>query len=248
MNRFLGAATPEFKRFIDEICSWDPTQNIQHEPKYQAAFQIKPRLPPISREGLPALPFLLDAPKSMATLVDIWVENAPSNIIDTGIDECVQNFHRLCLKIKQRTQDCMTMAEAAQEPNTGLEGQWQRMLSEQPKGRFVFNPFDSMMAEHDITALPQTPNTPQVPTYHPSLSRRTTTDEFSPVEQRQNDTPRRVPTRTVTNSTISSNVSSETSEDVRARNPPKSREDAQRLRFLDVYNQRPRDHLNGEMI
>lgn len=246
MNRFLSAATPEFKRFIDEICSWDPAQNVHHEPQYQAAVQVKPRLSPLSREGLPTLPFLLDAPKSMATLIDLWVDNAPSNIIDTGIDECVQNFHKTCLKVRQRTQDCMTMAEGAQEPNTELEGQWQRMLSEQPRGRFVFNPFDNMAADHDITALPQTPDVSYGPQYR--STRRENPDNPSPAEQRQHSSVFRPPNRTVTDPTSSSYRSFDPSEDYHVRKGPRSRDGPYRPRFLDVYSPRGQEHVNGEMI
>lgn len=196
MNKFLSAATPDFKRFIDEICSWDSTQDSHHEPQYQAAFQVKPRLPPMSREGLPTLPFLLDSAKSMAALTDIWLDNAPSNIVETGVDEYVRKFHRLCLALRQRTQDCMAMAEAAQEPNDALEGQWQRMLNEQPRSRLTLNPFEMATGDQDITALPQTPDLSQVPPYHPM--RRSNTEVLSPTEQRHYDSTRRTTHRIVT--------------------------------------------------
>lgn len=246
MNRFLSAATPEFKRFIDEICSWDPTQNVHHEPQYQAAVQVKPRLSPLSREGLPTLPFLLDAPKSMATLIDLWVDNAPSNIVDTGIDECVQNFHKTCLRIKQRTQECMGRAESAQEPNTELESQWQRMLSEQPRGRFVFNPFDSMTGDNDITALPQTPEVSHA--RHHRSTRREHPEAQSFVDQRQPSTTFRPSTRTVTDPMASSSRQSEPSEDYHVRQGPRSRDGQYRPRFLDVYSPRGQEYMNGEMI
>lgn len=244
MNKFLTTATPAFKKFIDRICSWDATQSVQHEAQYQAAFQVKTRLPPLSREGLPTLPFLLDAPKSMATLIDLWVDNAPSNIIDTGIDECVQNFHRTCLRIRKRTQECMAMAEGAQEPNTELEGQWQRMLSEQPRGRFVFNPFDSMMTDHDITALPQTPDVPQMPRYQPA--RRAGTEDYSPADRRPSNMAHR-PMRTVTDPTASSSTSVNTLEEYHVRQL-RSRDGPRKPQFLDIYGSTGKEHMNGEMI
>lgn len=245
MNKFLTTATPDFKRFIDKVCSWDATQNIQHEAQYQAAFQVKTRLPPLSREGLPTLPFLLDAPKSMATLIDLWIDNAPSNIIDTGIDECVQNFHRTCLKIRKRTQDCMAMAEGPQEPNTELEGQWQRMLSEQPRGRFVFNPFENMMNDHDITALPQTPDVSLIPISRYHASRRADTDGSSSADRRLNMAYR--PVRTVTDPTASSSTSVNTLEEYHARQI-RSRDGPRRPQFLDIYNSASKQQMTGEMI
>lgn len=246
MNRFLSAATPEFKRFIDEICSWDPTQNVHHEPQYQAAVQVKPRLSPLSREGLPVLPFLLDAPKSMATLIDLWVDNAPSNIVDTGIDECVQNFHKTCLRIRQRTQDCMATAEGAQEPNTELEAQWQRMLSEQPSGRFIFNPFESITGDNDITALPQTPDVSHAQ-QHRSI-RRDHSEHLSAAERRNPGSMSRLPNRTVTDPGSASSRQFAPLEGHQVRPGPRSRDGTHRPRFLDIYSPRGQEFMNGDMI
>lgn len=246
MNKFLSAATPEFKRFIDEICSWDATQSVHHEPQYQAAVQVKPRLSPLSREGLLSLPFLLDAPKSMAALIDLWVENAPSNIVDTGIDECVRSFHRACLKVKQRMQECMSRAEGAQEPNTELEAQWQRMLSEQPRGRFVFNPFESMLGDNDITALPQKPDVSHAQ-QHRSM-RRDHPSNPPQAEQWQSGTVYRTSNRTATDPGGSFSQPPDSGEDYHIRQQPRSRDGPYRPRFMDIYSPRGQEHMNGGMI
>jgi len=235
MNKFLTAATPEFKTFIEDICSWSAAQGPHHEPQYQAAMQVRLRLPPLSREGLPSLPFLLDSPRSLATLVDIWVDNAPANIADIRVEESVHVFHKICLDIKQRTRECMADAEIAQEPNKTHERQWQKMLSEQPKSRFALNPFEDVSAENEITALPQPPDTRKY------SSRNIVTGEWhvgdvSPTIEEQAESPLELTSRTLTSSTNSSSASIEIFNEYRKRQGLQSREGTARGRYLEISN------------
>lgn len=237
MNRFLTAATPEFKTFIEEICSWSASQGPRHEPQYQAATQVKLRLPPLSREGLPSLPFLLDCPRSLAVLVDLWVENAPANIADTGVEDSVHAFHKICLDLKERTRDCMADAETAQEPNKTHERQWQKMLSEQPKSRFALNPFEEMSIENDITALPQPPDSRKYNSRH-LLTGDGHEGNVSPTIEEQTESPRELMNRRLTSSTNSSNASFEVFDDHRKRQGLRSRDGPARNRFLEISNPR----------
>ena len=227
MNKFVLAATPEFKVFIDAICSYSTSQGSLHEPQYQAAQQVKQRLPPLSREGLSSLPFLLDGPRSYATLVDLWTDSAPSNITETPVEECIKAFHKICCSIKQKTQDCITTAEVAQEPNTKLEGQWQKMLTEQPRNHIAHNPFDQMYAENDITALPQ-----------PKVDRKNIPRSvMSGVAEDEAESPCETASRTITSSTNSSSASFEVFDDYRSRQI-RSRDGQARGRYLQISNHR----------
>ncbi|KAK5084938.1 GTPase activating factor [Exophiala xenobiotica] len=237
MNRFLTAASPEFKIFIEEICSWSASRDPHHEPQYQAAAQVKLRLPPLSREGLPSLPFLLDCPRSLATLVNIWVENAPANIDDIGVEDSVQTFHQLCLDLKQRTTECMADAETAQEPDKTHERQWQKMLSEHPRSGFVLNPFEEMSMENDVTALPQQPGTRKYSSRN-VLSGDGYAGDVSPTIEEQAESPPGLTTRTLTSSTNSSSASFEVFDDYRKRQGLRSREGPVRNRFLEISNPR----------
>jgi len=237
MNRFLTAASPEFKTFIEEVCSWSASRDPHHEPQYQAATQVKLRLPLSSREGLPSLPFLLDSPRSLATLVDIWVGNAPAKIDDTGVEGSVHTFHQLCLDLKQRTAECMADAERAQEPDKTHERQWQKMLSEQPRSGFSLNPFEEMSIENDITALPQQPATRE------NSSRKVLTEDehagdVSPTIEEQPESPRMLTNRTLTSSTNSSSASFEAFDDYHKRPGLRSREGPVRNRFLNISSLR----------
>ena len=65
MNKFVAASTNQFRSFVDSICSVSSSQiaSAKLEPQYAAPNQIRGRLPALSREGLPSLPFLLDKAK-----------------------------------------------------------------------------------------------------------------------------------------------------------------------------------------
>jgi hypothetical protein len=159
MNKFLTSATPEFKDFVDEICSISASEmsSALVEPQYGAPNQIKGRLPPASREGLPSLPFLLDPTKLLADLVELWAAQAPKNISQTGSDQVMQTFDALCRDLHKRSQDCLSSAEQAEKPDTKLESKWQQVLKEQQRTRNVFDQQFITPAHNDpdLTALPQ---------------------------------------------------------------------------------------------
>ena len=237
MNKFLTSATPEFKTFMDQICSWNPAQGKFYEPQYQAATQIKQRLPVVSREGLPSLPYLLDGPRSLANLVDMWLDNAPSDLLQADVDESVKAFHSHCLRLKQSVQDCMKNAEVAPEPNRDHERQWKRMLSENPRSRLVSNPFEQQYADTNITALPQAFESRPYEDRHHYIE----SDELIQEESESAVYENRA--RRFMTSTNSSNASLEALIDYRKRNESRNREGG-RNRYLDVSNSR---NTNSEL-
>lgn len=133
MNKFLAAATGEFKSFIDEICAVGASQGASAnlEPQFAAPNQIKNRLPPLSREGLPSLPYLLDQPKLLAQLVELWVTHTPVSLEEASDDENVRTFHTLCLELHEKSKECLRAAEQAERPDENSERAWERVLSEQ---------------------------------------------------------------------------------------------------------------------
>lgn len=131
MNKFVTSASAEFRKFVEEACSYDPVQDARHEPQYRAPIQVRNRLPPTSREGLHTLPYLLDPARSMAMLVQMWVAEVPSDDLDVTADEEMRTFHKLCLRIYRATQECLRKAEKAQEPDSRLEPEWQQLVDEQ---------------------------------------------------------------------------------------------------------------------
>jgi hypothetical protein len=135
MNKFLQASRPEFKAFVDKICSVPserPSQAVSAS--YATPIQILARLPPTSHEGFPSLPFLIDSAKSFAILISLWLQKCPGGL-DAKFekDPALRKFHELCTEIQKRTKDCLSMAEPAERPSGGLEPQWERLLEERER-------------------------------------------------------------------------------------------------------------------
>jgi hypothetical protein len=135
MNKSLQTTRPEFKAFVDKICSVPserPSQAVSAS--YATPIQILGRLPPTSREGFPSLPFLIDSAKSFATLISMWLQKCPDHL-DARFekDNALRKFHELCIEIQQRTKDCLNSAESAERPTGGLEPEWERLLEERER-------------------------------------------------------------------------------------------------------------------
>lgn len=160
MNRFLLTATPEFRIFIDQICSISTSANSKHiNPQYATPIQILERLPATSREGALSLPYLLDSTKLFAQVVNLWANSCPPNFVETGVDENVKAFHEICMTLQDRTQECLDTAEQAGRPEQGLQPKWERLLAEQPSMLNVREPYEevaSPIEDDEVTALPQT--------------------------------------------------------------------------------------------
>ncbi|KIV96190.1 hypothetical protein PV10_00086 [Exophiala mesophila] len=247
MNKFLSTSSLDFKAFIDEICAVSSSQMVatQLEPQFAAPNQIRSRLPPLSREGLPSLPFLLDRAKLLAQLVDFWVSHAPENTSEIVTDEIMVAFHTTCAKLSQKSRACLRAAEQAERPADPADPTWQRGLGEQPRN-MVNSPFEDSLvrpsADNEITALPQTMDTLAEMAYKAS--------EASPVVGEGDTTPsssasaawdRKIPfpqrgpeARAMTNSTNSSTLSLDAAEDARARPLPSSRDGPSKNRLFDL--------------
>jgi hypothetical protein len=162
MNNFLAASSAQLRAFIDDICSVSSAQiaSARIEPQYVAPTKIIDRLPPLSKEGLPSLPFLLEKSRLLAYLADLWVSHAPENIeqmSEVTEDENVRHFHRAALKVSQKSKTALKAAETAAHPSeTSMRG-WdgadvERAYSGQFEGQFE-EPYRPQR-EVGMTALP----------------------------------------------------------------------------------------------
>lgn len=239
MNKFLTSATPEFRDFVDEICSINTSQSSTSvEPQYGAPNQIKGRLPPASREGLPSLPFLLDPTKLLADLVELWASHAPKKITDTGGEQSVQRFDSLCRDLHQRSKDCLSAAEQAEKPDAKMESKWQQALKEQQRTRNVFEQqfMTPANTDPDLTALPQPADAPYAEHQTEMVVEGDTTPSSAASAAGWD---RRVPfsrtgdTKALTSSTNSSTASFEVIEE-RVRPPPGSRDGKKNARLFDL--------------
>jgi hypothetical protein len=252
MNRFLTSAAPEFRDFVNEICSISTSQvsTVTVEPQYGAPNQIKSRLPPPSREGLPSLPFLLDSTKLLADLVELWATHAPKTSFETGSEQAIRVFDTLCRDLYQRSQDCLSSAEPAEKPDAKMESKWQQALKEQQKTRNVFDQqfMTPINAEPDLTALPQPVDAPYSE-QHPDTIGESDTTPSSAASGAGWD--RRMPfqrtgeTRARTSSTNSSTASLEIEEN-RQRPPLGSRDGKKNGRLFDLIGSSGRRRGKGE--
>lgn len=239
MNRFLTAATPEFRTFIDDICGISATQETTTvglmEPQYATPTQIKGRIPLSAREGLPSLPFLLDTSKLLSELTDLWTAHAPANLGDEpGLDESVKAFHNICTNLQLRAKECLAGAEQAEKPESKFEPRWQQVLREQHHAlrtvydeRHTASPSEE---DSDLTALPQ------------ARSETEGASDSEPVASgsASGGWERRLPLhsanhRTMTDSTNSSTASFDVSDDGRARMGG-SRDGSSKTRFFDLMS------------
>jgi hypothetical protein len=132
MNTFLSSHRSEFKGFVDNICSISSINNSAASPippSYSTPLAILTRLPPTSREGFPSLPYLIDHAKNFATLVNLWLDHANQLAqIREEEDGDLMSFHRTCLSLRKRTEDCLAQAERAERPGSAIDSKWEELI------------------------------------------------------------------------------------------------------------------------
>jgi len=133
MNAFLGTYRQGFKAFIDNICCINSSDSPQSPipPSYSTPLLILQRLPPTSREGFPSLPYLIDHARNFASLVNLWLDHCGllANNIHGGDRDLLQ-FHQLCQRLRQRTEDCLAKAERAERPSSVLSTKWDEVVEQ----------------------------------------------------------------------------------------------------------------------
>lgn len=112
MNRFLVTHRQGMKNFIETLCSISTEQNASVTPaSYSTPLTIFGRLPSISKEGFPSLPYLIDSAKEFSKLVKIWTEAASKNPEIDNLQGELFEFHQLCQQLKARAEECILKIE-----------------------------------------------------------------------------------------------------------------------------------------
>jgi len=126
MNRFLAQNRQSVKDFIDNICSI-PTERSHAAPpaSYSTPLAILKRLPPVSREGFPSLPYLIDDARTFAALVKFWLEATAAT---DGLTGDLLSFHTHCVGLQRRTEECLRRAEQDAKSETAPELAWEDIL------------------------------------------------------------------------------------------------------------------------
>ncbi|RKF61944.1 Inhibitory regulator protein BUD2/CLA2 [Erysiphe neolycopersici] len=116
MNRFLASHRQGMKKFIDSVCAISAGQTTSNLPaSYSTPITIFGRLPPISREGFPSLPYLIDHAQNFSKLVKLWVETTANNPKLESLQGELLQFHQLCLKIQHRADECLHKAQQSNQ-------------------------------------------------------------------------------------------------------------------------------------
>ena len=131
MNEFLHAHRPEFKEFVDEICSISPEARTSAiPPSYATPITILKRLPDTSKEGFPSLPYLIDQAREFAALIDVWLDARREMHPNTPMSEELRRFDDLCEESREKARQCLTRAEQAERPSGTLEPKWEELVEQ----------------------------------------------------------------------------------------------------------------------
>lgn len=110
----------QFTAFIDQICDITSYTGPRQPAQYSGPLLVKSRLDPLSQEGIPTLPFLIDQPREYAGLVKLWnrqvfhpKESKKRHSMDVSkLGEATKAFHLACVQLEMKT---VSLVEAAVE-------------------------------------------------------------------------------------------------------------------------------------
>ncbi|RPA75141.1 hypothetical protein BJ508DRAFT_365869 [Ascobolus immersus RN42] len=172
MNEFLEEHVLEFKDFVHSVISvpcplsrsvsgasngtTPAPEEVCTEPRppqYQTPLTILERLSPEKREGFPSLPYLIDAQRCLAGLVNMWWKGYPAYLASrpkagapttsdnpNGVSPTLHQFDLLTRRIRERIEE---VVEKAQRSHTyvnaldGRKGSFSTTASEPLGGREV---------------------------------------------------------------------------------------------------------------
>ncbi|KAI0164491.1 Rho GTPase activation protein [Hypoxylon sp. FL1284] len=121
MNKFLSVHRQPFKDYIDQICSIQSERNTTTIlAAYSTPITICGRLSPMSREGFPSLPYLIDQPRNFAALVKLWLESSKKSTASdpSDFDAELAEFHLICVELQRRSDECFARIEAFRDAET----------------------------------------------------------------------------------------------------------------------------------
>jgi hypothetical protein len=109
-----------FTAFINEICDPSGATGPRQQPQYSGPSAVKSRLDPLSQEGIPTLPFLIDQPREFAGLVKLWNRQClptstsqTHHVVDiTKLSDAARAFHTACVQLNIKT---VSLVETAVE-------------------------------------------------------------------------------------------------------------------------------------
>ena len=153
MNEFLHAHRPEFKEFVDEICSISPEARTSAiPPSYATPITILKRLPDTRKEGFLSLPYLIDQAREFAALIEVWLDARRDVDSSNPMSEELRTFDDLCEECREKSRQCLFRAEQAERPNGTLEPRWEELVEQMER--------KARSRERNEQSSPETPTVP----------------------------------------------------------------------------------------
>ncbi|KAF3932109.1 hypothetical protein ABW20_dc0106997 [Dactylellina cionopaga] len=120
MNEFVNVSLRRMAAHPPEVHSF------QVPPSYATPITIQARLQQASKEGFPSLPFLIDQPRAIGRLVQMWLSTQEeARQPKKPLTGDVLLFHEMCLHLKERMTICVERAENAERPSSSLSNRWE---------------------------------------------------------------------------------------------------------------------------
>jgi hypothetical protein len=114
-----------FTAFIDQICDTSGIIGSRHPAQYSGPALVKSRLDPLSQEGIPALPFLIDEPREFAGVVKLWNRHLSPPLSPTAVNhhfvdpsrlsDVARDFHSACAQITTKMTNLIETAVEREE-------------------------------------------------------------------------------------------------------------------------------------
>jgi len=147
MNKFISSHRQALKEYIDNMCSLPSERNTFALPaSYSTPITILARLPPISREGFPSLPYLIDHARNFSALVKLWLDSTATREEDVELEGVLLEFHQHCIELQHRTDECLLKAEGSRPPDR----QWDDIV----QGLEISTLRDAADTEPEVQSLP----------------------------------------------------------------------------------------------
>lgn len=115
----------QFTDYIDQICDTTYVTGPRQVAQYSGPALVRSRLDPLSQEGIPTLPFLIDQPRELAGLVKLWnkaflpgtatPEKKPRSVDLSKLNEATRAFNVACIQLEERTTSLVESAVEREE-------------------------------------------------------------------------------------------------------------------------------------
>lgn len=109
MNRFLTTHRSAFREFIDQVCGIPAERGPKSQPaNYSTPLNVMGKLSVAGKEGFPTLPYLIDHPRSFASLVKLWTNTRSADVMQQEqADGELLVFSDICTGLQKRADACL---------------------------------------------------------------------------------------------------------------------------------------------